>query len=1042
MTKFIKQTKQTRQTGAPSTNITTPKPTAKSNANKGKKPKENRTATARKKEKKEAKDKAMVVDTMADGKPAEKPAPKPTSNDFMSYLDITTNHRNEEIVPTPLCVPLSQIFGQLTKSAKEETQGYVFNDRSFESEDDKSIDGHLKRGARLIENANPTPKEWLHLFTKVFTEAEFEGPIGIEMRDFALNLAASDPLELFAPEETDEGGNLFNGPLPVAWLAATLCHGSLHLYYDLEIQANRMHAITFDDMDEDQDDLAVQTSGHPSEAWLKLTKLEKEEANPFTYSQRFGEDPQDRCIQDLIVSCSTHLQTSEKNMTIKKWIGAFTDSTTKGCLLFSSGKGRQFRAFGVDLALTPARDLFYAHEWSNATHLRPQTHSLAWLAAVEVFGPLYGNQDELLAEFANAMESSDAEATTVSPASIVIVESDEDSDDSDDDSVKSADTAVAGKDWLQEQKAKGKYRKHTLRYDLRLMVPASQDADKTMIAAAKKFIGKAKEMDASLTLLPWSATSKHPNVKDARSIPEQMGAFKTYFHQAQPKVAGGHVYMRIWLAHDKDPEMLHEDLRWWLQNQQFGLYPRSVQAENIAGVGWLLYSTKEINCAALQASIETRLGNKYEIGCRFKMISLGRRGAVPKENQIKAIHIECDAADQFDVKVSLSKIYASEKNDDYPNGIRMRLVPEINSMISPETRQNVSRLRARQDNFQKQIAHCISWDIDALDFVDPRIGRSLRDLIMKIESRTVIGQPLFHVVDQTWNKNGFVFVFFPNVDTEARTMIMSLIPFLRHHYQESIVKWFSSTAQLRAQGAEWDPDKGCVKTFEDEAVAWMMKEDGFSSFDTPLVSTTVAAARPDPSNLQLAAGAGLIDDQDSVATFTSGAAATMPTARPAQLVTGSKANPLPRTLPANTGVANSVDSGSTRSSMTRSIVSRLSQMEGTMAKVDQLDLLMKLIAGKLGVPCEPTSTLVPPTPNLAPPATVNIIDSHAIPPTQLDRISQSTSASLASPSRPDGGRPLTNEGPPSSSTTLHEIRQSHTDPVSADVSQTDVGHAG
>ena len=91
------------------------------------------------------------------------------------------------------------------------------------------------------------------------------------------------------------------------------------------------------------------------------------------------------------------------------------------------------------------------------------------------------------------------------------------------------------------------------------------------------------------------------------------------------------------------------------------MYRRLVQAENISGVGWLLYSTGDINCAALQSAIEKRLRYKYEAGCRFKMNSLGCRGAVPKANQIKAIHIERNTSVHFNVKVALSKIYASAK---------------------------------------------------------------------------------------------------------------------------------------------------------------------------------------------------------------------------------------------------------------------------------------------------------------------------------------------------------------------------------------------
>jgi hypothetical protein len=97
----------------------------------------------------------------------------------------------------------------------------------------------------------------------------------------------------------------------------------------------------------------------------------------------------------------------------------------------------------------------------------------------------------------------------------------------------------------------------------------------------------------------------------------------------------------------------------------------SVQAENISVVGWLLlYSMLDINCAALQAALEKRFKGKFEVGCHYRMILLGRWGAVPLDQRVKAIHHnECDSKVQFNLKVGLSKIYASEKNLDYPNGI-------------------------------------------------------------------------------------------------------------------------------------------------------------------------------------------------------------------------------------------------------------------------------------------------------------------------------------------------------------------------------------
>jgi hypothetical protein len=352
-------------------------------------------------------------------------------------------------------------------------------------------------------------------------------------------------------------------------------------------------------------------------------------------------------------------------------------------------------------------------------------------------------------------------------------------------------------------------------------------------------------------------------------------------------------------------------------------------------------------------------------------------------------------------------------------------------MISPDTRQNVTRLRARQDNFQKQIGSATSWDILALDFVDSQLQRSLRDLVMKIESRTVPGQPLFHAVDETWNQNGYIFSFFPNVDTEARAMMISLIPFLRHHYQESITKWFSQTARSRAVGADWDPDKGCVKTFEDAAVSWMMTEDGFTSFDAPMIDTAAVATRPDASNLEIA-GTGLIEDQDSVGTFDPKAPAPTPsTVPPAQLISGAKANSVP---PPQGTSTQSLGSSSSRSSMTESMFSRLSEIETTLKKVDNLDALMHQIAAKMGLlvapdPPAPSTPAIPPEIHRAPP-----LDS-------LHHVSVSPSSSTVTPSQGDV-RPSTHGGTSLDPTALLEIRQSPADTANAGDSSTAAGRAG
>jgi hypothetical protein len=104
----------------------------------------------------------------------------------------------------------------------------------------------------------------------------------------------------------------------------------------------------------------------------------------------------------------------------------------------------------------------------------------------------------------------------------------------------SAATAPAGAPAvLHQQNITGNIRQHQLRYDLSLFCPPSKDADKTLMAAAKKWFTKAKEIDATCVLYHWYTDSTSSKLQDPQAIPDKMGAFKAFFHQASPQVDGG-----------------------------------------------------------------------------------------------------------------------------------------------------------------------------------------------------------------------------------------------------------------------------------------------------------------------------------------------------------------------------------------------------------------------------------------------------------------------------------------------------------------------
>jgi hypothetical protein len=460
----------------------------------------------------------------------------------------------------PLSASLSPKFSAVfPKSEKADIQGHGMKDLAFENEDDKAVDQHLKRGTKLINVTAPTPLDWYELFSQAF-DPRFDYEAGADMRDLSLNLAASDPLDIFPPEAIDRLGNLYEGHLSSAWTAATACLGSVHLFFDKELLSNKIAAAAYDSGIEDDAQCCVPISGQPSPAHLNLAAAEKEESQCHTYPERLGNNPDGCCLQDSIASFSKYFKTPEQKMSIAKWCHCFGDASSKGTLIAASGCGRQRRAFGSNLAHSSPRDLFMAHEWVLATHLRPQVHSLAWFVAVETWLHRDALVDSVV-ETMNSGEISDQDEEEGSESDSEIVEvvdkptattgdihqpsdpmdhaNPADELEVDDDS--SAVTQDAGTNRPVQQRVSGKHRTHQLRYDIRLHVAPSEEADKAMIAAAKMFFSKAKDMDKSLVICPWFKKSTNPNIKNA----DQMGAFKQHFHQAQPKVAGGFLYMPL-----------------------------------------------------------------------------------------------------------------------------------------------------------------------------------------------------------------------------------------------------------------------------------------------------------------------------------------------------------------------------------------------------------------------------------------------------------------------------------------------------------------
>jgi len=120
-----------------------------------------------------------------------------------------------------------------------------------------------------------------------------------------------------------------------------------------------------------------------------------------------------------------------------------------------------------------------------------------------------------------------------------------------------------------------------------------------------------------------------------------------------------------------------------MQNKWFGLWKAYLQSEQPTSLGWLLFSTQSMDVELLKDAISDLIEN-IPVGLRWKMISHGSQGAIPKDQQVKALHVLMDELDVPMAKPLLMALYTNNPmiNHQFPQHIRMWLVPEMDTVLN------------------------------------------------------------------------------------------------------------------------------------------------------------------------------------------------------------------------------------------------------------------------------------------------------------------------------------------------------------------------
>ena len=287
-------------------------------------------------------------------------------------------------------------------------------------------------------------------------------------------------------------------------------------------------------------------------------------------------------------------------------------------------------------------------------------------------------------------------------------------------------------------------------------------------------------------LVPWSEDSLDEPLTKPENLPPKMNDLRKYVYQLR-LVKNAPIYAKIRFNCISDPLAEIEELRqWWFFDSGFGIYPMSVQCEDIKDVGWLLYSIRGMSEKKLGEAISDLI--KEQVGLRWKMISTGYGEKLDEEDKVFAMHVQASEERCRVINKKLTTLLGHNYNPELPLGIRVRFVPLYDRLRSTVVKNKVLKLISRQHAFVGQHGIKIKESNELLsldDNLSPEYPTA-RELIMKIKSKAKPDLCLFHAVETKWNNQRKQCLYFiPQFAEEAAMMVDNLLPYLK----ATIGKW-------------------------------------------------------------------------------------------------------------------------------------------------------------------------------------------------------------------------------------------------------------
>ena len=166
------------------------------------------------------------------------------------------------------------------------------------------------------------------------------------------------------------------------------------------------------------------------------------------------------------------------------------------------------------------------------------------------------------------------------------------------------------------------------RVTVKLTLTDNGDIHQSIRDVLKSFLTVLTKSDPSVTIILWVAKSHLKELRRPEEVPHMINSMMSHVNKLFVPREGSNrvIYPNMMIGLDDLLEVLKVKLSIWMKETNLGLYYKMLQVEEGAKVGWLLYSTREMNAGAQADEIENILC--FPVGLKWKVIDTGVRGRI------------------------------------------------------------------------------------------------------------------------------------------------------------------------------------------------------------------------------------------------------------------------------------------------------------------------------------------------------------------------------------------------------------------------------